>query len=208
MAAFLRRYAKAGVIDGIPLITRGLVDFKSSPTLATGDVKVSKDGGAFANLATLPTVTPSGGTSVQVSLTATELTCKRAVIRFVDQTVSKEWEDTEVVVETYGSADAQIVQDLDESGVYASGGGVNQVTITVEDDVSAPVNGALVSIRNSDQTRWVAFGYTNVSGQVIFFLNDGTYYTNINNIPGFEDFVAQSFVVDGTESILYTLNPV
>ena len=51
----------------------GLVDqtntklLKANPTLAAGDVKISKDGGAFPNLTTLPTVTPAAGAAVQVS---------------------------------------------------------------------------------------------------------------------------------------------
>ena len=47
--------------------------FKSAPTLAAGDFKVSTDGGAFANLATLPTNTP-GTFSVKFSLSASEMT--------------------------------------------------------------------------------------------------------------------------------------
>ncbi len=45
----------------------GLVDqsntklLKANPTLAAGDVKVSKDGGAFANLTTLPSANPASG---------------------------------------------------------------------------------------------------------------------------------------------------
>lgn len=47
--------------------------FKSGPTLAAGDFKVSIDGGAFANLATLPTNTP-GTFSVKFSLSSGEMT--------------------------------------------------------------------------------------------------------------------------------------
>ena len=47
--------------------------FKSAPTLAAGDFKVSIDGGAFANLATLPTNTP-GTFSVKFSMSAAEMT--------------------------------------------------------------------------------------------------------------------------------------
>lgn len=47
--------------------------FKSAPTLAAGDFKVSIDGGAFANLATLPTNTP-GTFAVKFSLSSAEMT--------------------------------------------------------------------------------------------------------------------------------------
>ena len=75
-----RRYGSAATLDGIPLITRGAVDLKAHPTLAAGDVKVSKDGGAFNNLTTLPTVTPAAGTSVRVSLSATEMQAARLAV--------------------------------------------------------------------------------------------------------------------------------
>lgn len=47
--------------------------FKSVPTLAAGDFKVSIDGGAFANMATLPTNTP-GTFAMKFSLSASEMT--------------------------------------------------------------------------------------------------------------------------------------
>lgn len=47
--------------------------FKSAPTLAAGDFKVSIDGGAFANLGTLPTNTP-GTYSVKFTLSGAEMT--------------------------------------------------------------------------------------------------------------------------------------
>jgi len=66
-----------------------------NPTLASGDVKISKDNGAFANLATLPSVNPAGGANVQVQLSATEMTCKNAIIRFSDA-AGAEWCDVEI----------------------------------------------------------------------------------------------------------------
>jgi hypothetical protein len=86
-------------LEGVPLVTRGSVDLKANPTLATGDVKISKDGGAFANLTTLPTVTPASGTAVRVTLSATEAEFTRAVIAFID-TATKEWEDQLIMLHT------------------------------------------------------------------------------------------------------------
>lgn len=120
MSTFRRQYGVADIIDGVVLITRGAVDFKSNPTLASGDVTISKDGGAFANLTTLPAVTPASGTSVRVSVSAAELQCKRAVIRFIDQTATKEWEDQEIIIETEGSPDAQHPGDVVYFGTLAA----------------------------------------------------------------------------------------
>ena len=47
--------------------------FKAAPTLAAGDFKVSIDGGALNNLTDLPTVTPTGGRMVKITLTAAEM---------------------------------------------------------------------------------------------------------------------------------------
>lgn len=110
--AFLRTYGAAATIDGIPLITRNAMDYKANPTLATGDVVISKDGGAFANITTLPTVTPAAGTSVLISLSATEMQAKHIIVRFIDQTATKEWEDQELIIETFGNASAQFTGDL------------------------------------------------------------------------------------------------
>lgn len=68
-------------------------NFKSSPTIAAGDFQVSKDGGAFANLTTLPSVAPASSEMVQISLSATEMNADNVVVRCKDQTSPKEWAD-------------------------------------------------------------------------------------------------------------------
>lgn len=74
--------------------------FKANPTLAAGDVKISKDGGAFANLASLPTVSPASGVGVVVTLSATEMTADYVLITFIDQTATKEWADDAISIVT------------------------------------------------------------------------------------------------------------
>ena len=66
--------------------------FKTSPTLASGDFKVSIDGGALANLATLPTNTPSGSRMVKISLSAGEMNGDNITIVCVDAAGS-EWNE-------------------------------------------------------------------------------------------------------------------
>ena len=72
---------------------------QANPTLAAGDVKVSIDGGAFANLTTLPTVTPAAGTSIQVSLSAGEMNGDNILIAFIDA-AGAEWCDLAVGIQT------------------------------------------------------------------------------------------------------------
>jgi hypothetical protein len=74
-------------------------DFQSNPTLATGDFKISKDGGAWANLATLPTVSPASSVQVIVQLSAAEAECTTAVVAAID-TATKQWKDNAWAVHT------------------------------------------------------------------------------------------------------------
>lgn len=74
--------------------------FKSSPTIAAGDFKISKDGGAFANLATLPTVTPASTKSVKIELSSTEMNADNILILCSDQTDPAEWADLAVSIPT------------------------------------------------------------------------------------------------------------
>lgn len=71
---------------------------KSSPTLAAGDFKVSIDGGALANLATLPTNTP-GGVMVKISLSAAEMTGDNITVVCIDA-AGAEWCDQIINIQT------------------------------------------------------------------------------------------------------------
>ena len=83
----------------------GLVDqsntklLKANPTLAAGDVKVSKDGGAFANLTTLPSANPASGADIMVDLSGTEMTADNVVVQFIDA-AGAEWCDVLVNIQT------------------------------------------------------------------------------------------------------------
>lgn len=112
---FLRKYGVEAIIDGIVLVDTDSVDFETDPTLASGDVKISKDGGALANINTLPAETPamSGGSLIRVTISATEMQAARIVVLFKDQTNPKAWEDQVIIIESYGDASAQHAFDLD-----------------------------------------------------------------------------------------------
>lgn len=83
----------------------GLVDqantklLKVNPTIAAGDFQISKDFGAFANLATLPTVLPAGSRSVQINLSIAEMTADNIVIQCVDA-AGAEWCDQMINLQT------------------------------------------------------------------------------------------------------------
>jgi hypothetical protein len=73
--------------------------FKANPTLAAGDVKISLDGGAFANLNTLPAVTPAAGKAVKVTLSQAETNADNLMIVFSDA-AGAEWCDKLVNIHT------------------------------------------------------------------------------------------------------------
>jgi len=106
MSVILRPYGVAATIGSFPLVSLGIQDYNLTPTLAAGDVKISKDNAALANLATLPTVSPAGSGLVLVSASLAELQCAELVIRFIDQTDPKDWKDQFIRVETYGHPSA------------------------------------------------------------------------------------------------------
>jgi len=66
---------------------------KSNPTLASGDVKISTDNGAKANLGTLPAVSPASSEIVSGVTTAGEMNGDKVTIIFHDQTAPPEWSD-------------------------------------------------------------------------------------------------------------------
>jgi hypothetical protein len=75
-------------------------NLKSNPTIAAGDFKVSKDGGALANLTTLPSVAPASSVCVTVTLSATEMNADYVTIVGIDQTNPKEWADVLISIPT------------------------------------------------------------------------------------------------------------
>lgn len=87
----------AGPSIGVPhTVTISLFDManagriKTTPTIATGDFKVSVNGAALTNLTTLPVETPAGSGLVLVSLAAGEVAAKTS-LRWSDP--DGEWAD-------------------------------------------------------------------------------------------------------------------
>jgi hypothetical protein len=67
--------------------------FKSNPTIASGDFKVDIDGGGLTNLSTLPSVSPSSSRLVLIELSSSEMNGDVITVQCVDQTSPKEWAD-------------------------------------------------------------------------------------------------------------------
>ncbi len=91
------RYGRTYVFD-IGLVSQASGNiFQPNPTLAAGDVQVSLDNGNFNDLATLPTVTPSGSTLL-VSLADAEMQGANIYVLFHDL-VGDEWADISVNIQ-------------------------------------------------------------------------------------------------------------
>src|SRR4030067_497741 len=73
--------------------------FVVNPTIAAGDFKVSIDGGALNNLATLPVVTPAGSKILKITLSATEMNGSKVLIVGSD-VAGAEWQDVMIMVST------------------------------------------------------------------------------------------------------------
>jgi|SRR5580765_1237934 hypothetical protein len=73
--------------------------FQANPTLTTGDVKVSIDGGALQNIATLPVVTPAASKAILVSLSSTEMNADNTQVIFSDA-AGAEWADALFNIQT------------------------------------------------------------------------------------------------------------
>ena len=73
--------------------------FKSNPTIAAGDFKVSKDGGALTNLTTLPAVTPAASVMLKLTLSATEMNADSVTVVGIDAAGS-EWADFTLTIPT------------------------------------------------------------------------------------------------------------
>ena len=72
---------------------------QSNPTIAAGDFKVSIDGGALANPATLPAVTPASSKMVKVTLSTSEMTGDNITLIGSDAS-GAEWMDILVNIQT------------------------------------------------------------------------------------------------------------
>ncbi len=75
-------------------------NFKSNPTIASGDWKVDKDGGGLSNLSTLPSVDPASSVLVKITLSSTEMNADVVTVVGVDQTNPKEWADFVLTIPT------------------------------------------------------------------------------------------------------------
>jgi hypothetical protein len=171
MAEFRRKYAAATHIY-VPMIKRGVVDFAVGAdwTPAAGDVKVSIDGGAAANIGTLPTAITMGNTAVwDFTLASGEVTGKKITVTIADS-ATKAVEDNAFDIVTFGNASAEWLFDPTDGvragltslpnaaaeaagGLYTRGAGAGQINQNANGQVDSRwVAGNVTVATNNDKT--------------------------------------------------------
>ncbi len=100
MASFVTPKKNTAFSFYVGLVSQANINiFQVNPTLATGDAKVSIDGAALGNLATLPVVTPAGGKAVLVALSAAEMNGDNIEVILSDA-AGAEWCDCIINIQT------------------------------------------------------------------------------------------------------------
>lgn len=153
----------AGWIGYVSLAPRTATGaWQSNPTLAAGDVKLSIDGGALANLGTLPAVTPASSKLVKITLSQAETNGDNLTIIFSDA-AGAEWCDLTINLQTVARQIDDLAfptvsgRSLDVTATGAAGvdwGNVENPTTAVNlsatnidvDQVVASVSGAVGSV--------------------------------------------------------------
>jgi len=130
---FLRKYGTGSGADiDVPMVKRGVVDFAVSAdwSPASGDVKISIDGGAAASITTLPTAVAMGNTAYwKFTFSNAELQGKRIIVTIADA-ATKAVEDQAFIIETYGNASAMYQADLSSANLPADVKAILGTTLT------------------------------------------------------------------------------
>lgn len=133
---YLAQYGTAWTLHGRQLVDRATGQFRVTPTLASGDFKIEKDGGAAANLATLPSVVPAGGSSIDIPFSAAEMQAKHVIVRAVDA-AGVEWDDQVIHIFTVGDPNAYFQFNLFSGTTALSAASQGAVTGGVWDELVA-----------------------------------------------------------------------
>lgn len=141
----------------LSLFARSGNQIKTVPTLAAGDVKVSKDNGATANITTLPAETPASSGILQVDLSAAEMTADLVTIIFRDA-AGAEWNDVAIHLapspvqmgDLATAANLTVIDDLIDTEIAAIKTVVD--AILVDTDTTIPATLATLATQASVTT--------------------------------------------------------
>lgn len=123
-ASYLRKYGAgtgADIYINIPKAGSANHAVSADWTPAAGDVKISKDGGAAANIGTLPTAVVMGNSAIwKFVFTDAELQAAFISVTISDS-ATKAIDDTGFSIETYGNASGLHAFDLDTASTAQTG---------------------------------------------------------------------------------------
>jgi hypothetical protein len=132
-----------------PIVKAGSTDYALTAnwTPVAGDVKISKDGGAFANIATLPSfVSGAGVAALNWTLSAAETEATEVVIQVIDQDATKLVQDQFFRLQTTKAAALQV-------GVPQAAQSAGDTAITLDATAAAQTDfykGSVVAIISGD----------------------------------------------------------
>jgi hypothetical protein len=127
--------------------------FQVNPTLATGDFQSSTDGAAFVNVA-IPVVTPSGSSSVLVTVSAAAADGDTVEILAKDQTSPIEWNEVSYVFELFDGS-LEVVNDILQGDITESSASVTikrkgTSTVLVQKDITGSLLSTSVTVNTSE----------------------------------------------------------
>lgn len=178
---------------GLPSQT-STASFQSNPTIAAGDFKVSIDGGALANLATLPAVTPASSKMVKITLSTSEMTGDNITVVCSDA-AGAEWCDVIFNIQTAArQIDDLAFPNTSGRGIDVTAGGevgidwgnIGSPTTTValsnttvsSSQIAASVTGAVGSVTGNvtgSIGSLAAQAQTDVNDQVLSVIGSSTF---------------------------------
>lgn len=169
---FQRKYNTATTASThirVPLTKVGSVNHATSAdwTPAAGDVRIRIDGGAWANINTLPTASSTGTNAGQAfwefTFLGAELAGKQIQVAIGDATSGKAVEDDGFIIETFGHASAMYPYDVGTDNTTAELNAIADAFLDRDMGAGADTNArsprsALRRLRN----------YTYVTGSVMY----------------------------------------
>lgn len=145
--------------------------FQSNPTIAAGDFQVSTDGGALANLGTLPTVNPASSKLVEITLSAAEMNGDNIQIIGSDQ-AGAEWCDIMINIQT----SAQQIDDVLGANSITEPSGVPSFPMSGQ-SMLGRLAAALVNKVTTTASAKTFFNSSNAAQYSKTVSDDGTTYT-------------------------------
>ena len=130
-------------------------DFLADPTIVAGDFQISKDGGAYVNLATLPTVQEAGKSPVTFTVTAAEATVNDRV-KIIGRDSAGLWGNVDFSIE-FPTGNIDTVNDLLEGDRTESSANVTILkkgtsTEILNKDITGSLLSTSITVRTTENS--------------------------------------------------------